>query len=456
MAERNLDLAMRVSADAREGIDAFRALKKSTVETSKEFAAATARVSELAREMAAAEKPSAKLKREFDAAKREAAGLKDALQQQEQRLNSSRQALTQAGVNVKDLAAEYRRLKADAAAAGVAQAEAARQAAAAASQAAAAQARSGRLNAIGAAVDGNKQGALDTLGVRSSQSVQAEITKVQQAMQRLAGDSRVSGAEFDRAFAAGGKRIAELRGQLDPTTAAVARMTGGVGDLNTQLGPLQGALAAVAAALSAQRILTMAEEYQQYTARLRLATQYTGDFLEVQAALRDVARDARAPIAETVNLYSRLGPSLNAMGRNGQQAAAVVLTVTKSIALSGASAAASEASLVQFGQAMDRAYCAARSSTPFWNRRPRWPMPSPRGWAARAASSSAWASRVCSRPRLWLPPSRRSQAVSVATLPSYRRRWGKASSCCATKPWSWWAASIAHSAPRMPWPRESR
>ncbi|HQL24614.1 MAG TPA: LptF/LptG family permease, partial [candidate division Zixibacteria bacterium] len=78
---------------------------------------------------------------------------------------------------------------------------------------------------------------------------------------------------------------------------------------------------AVAAALSAQRILTMAEEYQQYTARLRLATQYTGDFLEVQAALRDVARDARAPIAETVNLYSRLGPSLNAMGRNGQQAA---------------------------------------------------------------------------------------------------------------------------------------
>lgn len=352
MADRNLDLAMKVSADAREGIETFRALKKSAVETKQEFAEATARVSALARELAAVEKPSAKLKREFGAAKREAAGLKDALQQQEQRLNSSRQALTQAGVNVKGLAAEYRRLKSEAAAAGVAQAEAARQAAAAASQAAAAQARSGRLSAIGAAVDGNQQGALDALGVRSSQSIQAEITKVQQAMQRLAGDSRVSGAEFDRAFAAGGKRIAELRGQLDPTTAAVARMTGGVGDLNTQLGPLQGALAAVAAALSAQRILTMAEEYQQYTARLRLATQYTGDFLEVQAALRDVARDARAPIAETVNLYSRLGPSLNAMGRNGQQAAAVVSTVTKSIALSGASAGAAEASLVQFGQAM--------------------------------------------------------------------------------------------------------
>ena len=141
MADRNLDLALRVSADAREGIEVFRSLKKGAVETKREFEAATARVSELAREMAATEKPSAKLKREFESAKREAAGLKDALQQQEQRLNSSRQALKQAGVNVKDLAAEYRRLKADAAAAGVAQAEAARQSAAAASQAAASQAR---------------------------------------------------------------------------------------------------------------------------------------------------------------------------------------------------------------------------------------------------------------------------------------------------------------------------
>ena len=89
MADRNLDLAMKVSADAREGIETFRALKKSAVETKQEFAEATARVSALARELAAVEKPSAKLKREFGAAKREAAGLKDALQQQEQRLNLS-------------------------------------------------------------------------------------------------------------------------------------------------------------------------------------------------------------------------------------------------------------------------------------------------------------------------------------------------------------------------------
>lgn len=345
MTDRSVDVVLRVSGDARDGIEVFRALKKGSVETRREFEAATARVSALAQQLAAVEKPSAKLQQEFAAAKREAASLKDVLQQQERRLNSTRQELSQAGVNVKNLAAEYRRLKAEAAAAGAAQASAA----AAASSSAA---RARRLDDVGNAISGNSSGALGVLGLRSSAEIEAEISRVQQALQRLSGDSRISGVEFDRAFAAGTARVAELRGQLDPTTASVARMSGGVGDLRTQLGPLPAALAAVGAALSAQRMLAMAEEYAQAAARLRLATQYTGDYLAVQEALRDVARDSRAPISDTVDLYSKLAPSFAAMGRDGAAAARIVGTVTKSIALSGASAGASQASLVQFAQAM--------------------------------------------------------------------------------------------------------
>lgn len=139
---------------------------------------------------------------------------------------------------------------------------------------------------------------------------------------------------------------------LDPFTESVARATGGANELTTGLGPLQTALKGLAAAVTVGRVLAMAEEYQQYSSRLRLATQYTGDFVEMQAALRDVARDARAPIAETVDLYAKLGPALVGMGRGGQAAASIISTVNKSIALSGASAGAAQASLVQFGQAM--------------------------------------------------------------------------------------------------------
>lgn len=368
---------MRVSADAREGIEVFRSLKKGALETREAFDKATARVAALARELSATEKPSAKLKRDFEGAKREAAGLKDALQQQEQQLHTTRQRLTAAGVDVKNLAAEYRRLGAESQAAATAQAQAADTAAEAvrrvaaeqekaarwaevarsraeraAKADAAAQARTGRMNEIGALQARSTPDAFGALGVRSAKEVQAEINKVQRAMQRLAADSKVTGAEFDRAFAAGNKRIGELRRELDPMTESVARATGGARDLRTQLAPLQAALAGVAAAISVGKILSMAEEYQQYTARLRLATQYTGDFVEMQAALRDVARDTRAPIAETVDLYTKLAPALTGMGRTGQAAADIIGTVNKSIALSGASAGASQASLVQFGQAM--------------------------------------------------------------------------------------------------------
>ncbi|ANQ83707.1 hypothetical protein dqs_0631 [Azoarcus olearius] len=139
---------------------------------------------------------------------------------------------------------------------------------------------------------------------------------------------------------------------LDPFTASVARATGGVNSLTTQLKPLQAALGGLSAAAITAQLIALADTYQQMNARLRLATQYTGDFAEVQSALRQAAADTRAPLAETVDLYSRLAPSLAAVGRTGAPAVGIISTVNQAIALSGASAGAAEASLVQFGQGL--------------------------------------------------------------------------------------------------------
>lgn len=139
---------------------------------------------------------------------------------------------------------------------------------------------------------------------------------------------------------------------LDPFTASVARATGGARELTTSLGPLQRALGGLAAAVSVRQLIDTADAYGQMTARLRLATQYTGDFAEVQQALKQAARETRAPLEETVNLYSRLAPSLAALGLSGAPAVGVIRTVNQAIALSGASAGESQAALVQFGQAL--------------------------------------------------------------------------------------------------------
>lgn len=98
--------------------------------------------------------------------------------------------------------------------------------------------------AIAAGVDR----AFSSIGIRGAKAIQAEMLGIEQGLQRLATDAKVSGAEFDRAWAAGQKRIAALKGEMtgamDPFTASVGRAGSGVDGLMTKLRPLAGALAA--------------------------------------------------------------------------------------------------------------------------------------------------------------------------------------------------------------------
>lgn len=139
---------------------------------------------------------------------------------------------------------------------------------------------------------------------------------------------------------------------LDPFTASVARASGGAKDLRTQLGPLGAAFGAITAAVSIGQLISLAETYGQMTARVRLATQYTGDFAEVMTALKQTARDTGAPLAETANMYTRLAPALNGLGLTGAAAVNVLKTVNQAVAISGADAQTSAASLNQFAQGM--------------------------------------------------------------------------------------------------------
>ena len=101
-----------------------------------------------------------------------------------------------------------------------------------------------------------------------------------------------------------------------------------------------------------REVIQLADTFAQMTARLQLATKDTGDFNNVMALLGQSATDTRAPLTETVALYTRMAPALNALGLSGQNAVAIVTTVNQAIGLSGVSAQAAEAALTQFGQAL--------------------------------------------------------------------------------------------------------
>lgn len=80
---------------------------------------------------------------------------------------------------------------------------------------------------IGVNVDASK-------GVKGFREIEGGAGTAEQAMKRLSGQARVSGAEMDRAFAG--------RVSLDPFTASVARATNGLGALATRLRSIPAAL----------------------------------------------------------------------------------------------------------------------------------------------------------------------------------------------------------------------
>lgn len=112
-----------------------------------------------------------------------------------------------------------------------------------------------------------------------------------------------------------------------------------------------GALSFAGLGLGFSELVRAADQYGQIAARLQLATKATGDFERVQDGLRRAAEQTRAPLADTVNLYSQIAPSLRGI-LSSSEIIGVITTVNQAIALSGASAGGAQAALVQFTQGL--------------------------------------------------------------------------------------------------------
>jgi tape measure domain-containing protein len=111
-----------------------------------------------------------------------------------------------------------------------------------------------------------------------------------------------------------------------------------------------GALSFAGIGLGTAEIIQLADTYGQLTAKIKLVTQYSGDFAQVQQGLRDSAKASRSDLGATVDLYTQLGPALKGIGLSSKESISVLTTINKAIALSGASSEASKAALVQLAQ----------------------------------------------------------------------------------------------------------
>lgn len=112
-----------------------------------------------------------------------------------------------------------------------------------------------------------------------------------------------------------------------------------------------GLAAPLAAAFSLHGIYEATEAYGSLTNRLKLVTDGSFELAQAQTAVFGIAQSARQPLDATAELYQRIATNQDALKLSSQGVAGVVGTISKTLAISGASAESANAALIQLGQA---------------------------------------------------------------------------------------------------------
>lgn len=134
----------------------------------------------------------------------------------------------------------------------------------------------------------------------------------------------------------------------DAASARVGAMQGQMLSLSNMASSLAGPLAS---AFSLGAIYKASEAYTSLTSRLKLVTESSAELATAQNAVFSIAQSAYQPLSATAELYQRIATNQKELKLSGEGVAGVVGTISKTLAISGASADSANAALIQLGQA---------------------------------------------------------------------------------------------------------
>lgn len=169
-------------------------------------------------------------------------------------------------------------------------------------------------------------------GVKSAQSVRLEVDRINAALHVLANDASVSGAEFDRAFAAGQRRIEALKNSLNDTAEAATKTAGVtkyVTDGFKQLGAAYGTFEL------AKRFLDANIQLESMRRTLAITTGSTQEAARQIEFLRDTANRSGVAVGEISESYKRFAVSMQQAGISAQTTESVFAAVTRATGLMG-------------------------------------------------------------------------------------------------------------------------
>jgi tape measure domain-containing protein len=115
---------------------------------------------------------------------------------------------------------------------------------------------------------------------------------------------------------------------------------------------IKGAFGGIATALSVNELGQMADSFQNIQARLKLATRDANEFAEANENIKRISASSKTSLEATAALYTRISQSLLDVGGTQAQVAATTQAMALGLRLSGATAAESASTMLQFSQAI--------------------------------------------------------------------------------------------------------
>lgn len=149
---------------------------------------------------------------------------------------------------------------------------------------------------------------------------------------------------------AGVRRLGQEFKALQDNVARVERASAAATSSLANMGHV--AAAAAAANLSLSGVARAADAWASINAQLKIAAGSAQAGAQAYGEVVRIAMQTGQAVTEVGNVYKRFADNATALGITQKQVADVTQTVAKAIALSGGSAASSQAALTQFGQAL--------------------------------------------------------------------------------------------------------
>ncbi|WP_109880554.1 phage tail tape measure protein [Proteus mirabilis] len=107
-----------------------------------------------------------------------------------------------------------------------------------------------------------------------------------------------------------------------------------------------------ASALSIHQVINYADSWTELQNRLKLVTESSVELNKATQTVYGIAQKTYQSLDATAQVYQRFADNADRLGLSQQKVAELTETVSKAVAISGASATAAQAALTQFGQAL--------------------------------------------------------------------------------------------------------